>query len=278
MDMAHRKRPSPLLWPGDKTLLEDGLLAWICPISPSGRIFDPMCGSVALHMMHQHPFGGLGDMDRNLVDLLTEIQTNVETLKAEAAPLFAMPGESQAYPLANQRLTHRFRKKRAAAFLYINRASRFPHVRYSLQGKFWLPFYLEPAFPAAQLDELHTRLQGVKIRCEDYHWVLDKVKEGDCVLFDPPYMDCGRMYRDNGRYFDYKELVRVCRVLRDRGARVVLTLNYSEEAMDLTKEADHRFPLKRLTSSCNFGDGVPFADLICIYQNGLAKDEAAKII
>lgn len=282
MDMAHRKRPSPILWPGDKTLLEEGLLPWIAPLSPSGRVFDPMCGSVALHLMHAHPLGGLGDADKNLVDLLHEIQSNLDALKGEAIPYFSMPGESQAYPLANQRLTHRFRKKRAASFLYINRASRFPHVRYSLEGRFHLPFYLEPVMPTAQLDALHRRLQGVKVRCEDYHWVVDKLQAGDCVLFDPPYMDCGRMYRNNGRYFDYTELVRVCRLLRERSVRVVLTLNYSPEAVEFSKDADHRFQLRRMTASCHFGNGVPFTDLICIYQKGLVvpgaepKEEAPK--
>lgn len=254
------KRLSPILWPGDKTLLGPEFLKLIEPPCPGGRVLDPFCGSVGIHLHHAHPLI-LGDTDENLVILLREVGRDAERLLREFQRI-------PSYEAAVAQLESRYQHKRAAAFMYVLRASRFPHVRYTREGKYKLPFYHEPKLTMDILAPLRDRLRGTEVLQEDYHWVLQEARPGDLVLLDPPYIGNGDMYRTASKKadFDHAEVVRVAEALRARGVMVIVTLNNGDDSKTLTQGAGRVLTLPRKGSG-RFSGNVPFYDLIAVYYD-----------
>lgn len=248
------KRLSPLLWPGDKTLLGAEYLELVQPRA-GGRVLDPFCGSVGIHMHHAHPLL-LGDLDPNLVNLLRKIQNEPTKLQAQHARI-------PDYETAMKNITHRMSMVRAASFLYANRSSRFPHVRYLRDGSFRLPFYHSHEFPREAVQQLSERLQGVPITLGDYGWVMKAFRPEDVVLLDPPYIGNGRMY--HGDEFDYPRLFQTAKYIGEQGARAVVSLNYSEDTLEYFKDCPRVLIMER--SSKGFkADAQPSREIVGVYE------------
>lgn len=256
------ERRSPLLWPGDKCLLGAEYLSLLRP-QRGGRILDPFCGSVGIHMHHEFPLL-LGDVDPLLINLLREIQTNPARLQRTFAGI-------TSFSEGVRDLRHDTRPGRAGALLYVNRSSRFPHVRYNREGGYNLGFCRTPVYPEDAVKKLHERLAMASIRHDDYAWVLLKARAGDVVLFDPPYIETGGMYCSDNGIFNYRVLAKNAELLRERNARVVFTLNVCEEARKHLSGADDVLTLRRRGSERLAGH--PQFEFVAIYDRSLQRSK-----
>ncbi len=92
-----------------------------------------------------------------------------------------------------QRPTSEF--ARALRFLYLNRVCYGGVYRVNKAGTFNVPFGFSPdraILADGRLAGASERLQDAQIRCEDYLVAMDRVRTGDFVFVDPPYVLRGK--------------------------------------------------------------------------------------
>lgn len=80
-------------------------------------------------------------------------------------------------------------------------------------------------------------LQGAQIRHGDFAWVGSVAEEGDLVFLDPPYVGGNDAYTAEGFDMeDHLRLLAMCRTLKAKGARFVLTNSDRPLVRDLYRD------------------------------------------
>lgn len=240
-------QPGPIVkWPGGKTRILDDLIACLPPDwadgSAPGCYFEPFSGGAAL-FFHLRPTSAvLSDTNKDLIELYAEIARDPSGLHAQAAELARahVADPASYYVVRDAWNVDRGKwkaQRRAAAFLYLNKACFNGLFRVNKAGKFNVPIGRSsgsgaswPRMPsAAQLVAAQGALRDARLCCADFVEVVADATRGDLVYFDPPYMPASRTasFTSYSRLGfgprDHEELARVARDLVDRGVRVMLS-------------------------------------------------------
>lgn len=222
--------PRPILkWAGGKTQLLRELTALIP--EKFGAYHEPFFGGGAL-FFHLHPHRAfLSDANPELVNLYTEVGSNVEMVIKE---LRKHENDASAFYECRALDWKALAPSAAAArTIYLNKTCFNGLYRVNRKGQFNTPFgrYKNPNICDVEtLRAAALALSKATFACGDYkHTLRQNAKEGDLVFLDPPYLPISP-YSDFKRYTaeqfyddDHRELAEEVRRLSDMGCHVILT-------------------------------------------------------
>lgn len=157
------------------------------------RYFEPFIGGGALFFELQPEQAYISDMNEELINLYSVVRDNVYELIED----LSKHEVSKEYFLEIRNIdrTEKYAElsdiERASRFIYLNRTCFNGMYRVNSQGQFNVPFghYKNPRIiDENNLLNCSELLKKTEIRCADFSEILTKVKKGDFVYFDPPYV------------------------------------------------------------------------------------------
>ena len=157
------------------------------------RYFEPFIGGGALFFELQPDNAYISDMNEELINLYQVVRDNVDELITN----LQKHNISKEYfmEIRNIDRTNDYRNwsdvQKASRFIYLNRTCFNGMYRVNSKGEFNVPFghYKNPRIlDENNLINCSNLLQGIEIKHADFSEILKKVKKGDFVYFDPPYV------------------------------------------------------------------------------------------
>ena len=157
------------------------------------RYFEPFIGGGALFFELQPENAYISDINDELINLYRVVRDNVYELISD----LNKHEVSKEYFLEIRNLdrTDEYKNlsdvQRASRFIYLNRTCFNGLYRVNSQGQFNVPFgnYKNPRIvDENNLLNCSELLKNTEIKCADFSEILTKVKKGDFVYFDPPYV------------------------------------------------------------------------------------------
>jgi DNA adenine methylase len=263
--------PRPVVkWAGGKAKLADRLVAWMP--EKIGTYVEPFCGGGAVFFRlageerRRFDRAILADKNEHLIALYTAIQTRVDELIEALGKLsksfLALPPEQREalfYKVRNREAPATDLVARGARLLFLNKTCFNGLWRENAKGQNNVPFgrYANPKIlDVDALRAAHRALQGVKLKVADFAKVTEKLKKGDFVYFDPPYVPVSKTanftsYAKDG--FGPAEQARLRDLLRRlhaRGVKAMLSNARTEQTEELYREFDWRpVPMARSINS-----------------------------
>ncbi len=242
----------PLIkWVGGKRQLMHELLRNM-PESYN-RYYEPFVGGGALFFELQ-PFGGyISDMNEELINFYSVVRDNVHELisslkKHEITKEYFLN-------IRNIDRTEKYKNisnvEKASRFIYLNRTCFNGMYRVNSQGQFNVPFghYKNPRIvDTYNLINCSALLKKTEIECCDFSLILNRVKKGDFVYLDPPYVPLSETssftsYTKDGFDIDMQIKLRdVCNELDSKGVMFML----SNSDTKLVKELYAPYDIKKV--------------------------------
>lgn len=220
------------------------------------RYFEPFIGGGALFFELQPNNAYISDMNEELINLYQVVRDNVDELITD----LQKHDISKEYfmEIRNIDRTEEYQNwsdiKKASRFIYLNRTCFNGMYRVNSKGEFNVPFghYKNPRI----LDENNLincshLLQRTEIKQADFSEVLKKVKKGDFVYFDPPYVPLSETssftsYTKDGFDIDMQFKLRdVCNDLDSMGVKFLL----SNSDTKLVNELYENYNIKKVFAS-----------------------------
>lgn len=198
------------------------------------RYFEPFIGGGALFFELQPENAYISDMNEELINLYSVVRDNVYELisdlnKHEVSKEYFLEIRNLDRTTDYKNLSN---VQRASRFIYLNRTCFNGLYRVNSQGQFNVPFgnYKNPRIvDKNNLLNCSELLKNTEIKCADFSEILRKVKKGDFVYFDPPYVPLNETssftsYTKDGFDMDMQFKLRdVCDELDSMGVKFMLS-------------------------------------------------------
>lgn len=236
LDMGAEQMKPIVKWVGGKTQLLPELLQHI-PDNIEGAYWEPFAGGAALfwrlcadgRLQEAH----LCDANTDLIEMYRAVQTNPELVAHELGVLMEQYRAAAEATYYDTRNVWNFGQRTPARFIFLKQTSFNGLWRVNKAGMMNASWgkYKKPTVP--NLDALRAYadlLKDTVLYSGSWDACLQQVSGGDVVYMDPPYADTDFTAYTAGGFSpqDHADLVRVCYVLTQRGARVV----YSNRGTD----------------------------------------------
>ena len=220
------------------------------------RYFEPFIGGGALFFELQPDNAYISDMNEELINLYQVVRDNVDALITD----LQKHDISKEYfmEIRNIDRTEEYEDwsdvKKASRFIYLNRTCFNGMYRVNSKGEFNVPFghYKNPRIlDENNLINCSNLLQRTEIKHADFSEILKKVKKGDFVYFDPPYVPLSETssftsYTKDGFDIDMQLSLRdVCDELNYRGVKFLL----SNSDTKLVNELYENYNIKKVFAS-----------------------------
>ncbi len=220
------------------------------------RYFEPFIGGGALFFELQPEQAYISDMNEELINLYSVVRNNVYELIKD----LSKHEVSKEYFLEirnidrTEQYTELSDVERASRFIYLNRTCFNGMYRVNSQGQFNVPFgyYKNPRIiDENNLLNCSELLKKTEIKCADFSEILTKVKKGDFVYFDPPYVPLNETssftsYTKDGFDIDMQFKLRdVCDELATMGVKFML----SNSDTKLVNELYANYEIKKVFAS-----------------------------
>ena len=220
------------------------------------RYFEPFIGGGALFFELQPDNAYISDMNEELINLYKVVRDNVDELitnlqKHDISKEYFME-------IRNIDRTEEYKSwsdvKKASRFIYLNRTCFNGMYRVNSKGEFNVPFghYKNPRIlDENNLINCSNLLQRTEIKHADFSEILKKVKKGDFVYFDPPYVPLSETssftsYTKDGFDIDMQfKLREVCDELDSMGVKFLL----SNSDTKLVNELYENYNIKKVFAS-----------------------------
>jgi len=240
-----------LRWAGGKSRLVAQILEHFPRDFRCQRYVEPFVGGGALFFALAPRRALLSDANKELINAYIQVKQNVEeVIRGLRSFRWTKP---EYYEVRNRRPRTDF--SRAIRFIYLNRACWNGLYRENSRGGFNVPFgrYYRPS----ETDDENLRrascaLAGARLFAWDYTKTLAKVREGDLVYIDPPYVVDGKnngFIHYNADVFSWEqqqELARLASELVKRGAFVLVSNGADGQITRLYRKwGFERFPVRR---------------------------------
>ncbi len=209
------------------------------------RYYEPFVGGGALFFALEPKKATIADSNAELVSVYEVVRDDVDALiddlrrhvndKDYYYEQRALDRDQEAY----QRLS---RVQRASRFIYLNKTCFNGIYRVNSRGENNVPFgaYKNPNIcDPINLVACSKALSGVSVVAGDFTRISSKVKKGDLVYLDPPYVPVSATasftsYTADGfSNFDHQRLKQFCDEIHAKGAYFVLSNSHTEAVMDL---------------------------------------------
>lgn len=220
------------------------------------RYFEPFIGGGALFFELQPEQAYISDMNEELINLYSVVRNNVYELIKD----LSKHEVSKEYFLEirnidrTEQYTELSDVERASRFIYLNRTCFNGMYRVNSQGQFNVPFghYKNPRIiDENNLLNCSELLKKTEIKCADFSEILTKVKKGDLVYFDPPYVPLNETssftsYTKDGFDINMQFKLRdVCDELDNKGVKFML----SNSDTKLVNELYVNYEIKKVFAS-----------------------------
>lgn len=220
------------------------------------RYFEPFIGGGALFFELQPEQAYISDMNEELINLYSVVRDNVYELIKD----LSKHEVSKEYFLEirnidrTEQYTELSDVERASRFIYLNRTCFNGMYRVNSQGQFNVPFghYKNPRIiDENNLLNCSGLLKKTEIKCADFSEILTKVKKGDLVYFDPPYVPLNETssftsYTKDGFDINMQFKLRdVCDELDNKGVKFML----SNSDTKLVNELYVNYEIKKVFAS-----------------------------
>ena len=178
-------------WAGGKTQILDQLLSRVP--EHFGKYYEPFLGGGALFFKLQPKNAFLSDLNAELIECFAVVKDHVEELVEE---LQAFKYEEEFYYKVREWDRQDSYEdlpvvKKAARLIYLNKTCFNGLYRVNAKGQFNVPFgsYKDPTIcDADNLRACSIALKSAELSSDSFEMILPKVKKGDFVYLDPPYM------------------------------------------------------------------------------------------
>lgn len=220
------------------------------------RYFEPFIGGGALFFELQPENAYVSDMNEELINLYQVVRDNASELITD----LQKHNISKEYfmEIRNIDRTEEYANwsnvKKASRFIYLNRTCFNGMYRVNSKGEFNVPFghYKNPRIiDENNLINCSNLLQRTEIKHADFSEILKKVKKGDFVYFDPPYVPLSETssftsYTKDGFDIDMQFKLRdICDELDFRGVMFML----SNSDTKLVNELYANYEIKKVFAS-----------------------------
>ena len=220
------------------------------------RYFEPFIGGGALFFELQPDNAYISDMNEELINLYQVVRDNVDELITD----LQKHDISKEYfmEIRNIDRTEEYKNwsnvKKASRFIYLNRTCFNGMYRVNSKGEFNVPFghYKNPKIlDENNLINCSNLLQRTEIKHADFSEILKKVKKGDFVYFDTPYVPLSETssftsYTKDGFDIDMQFKLRdVCDELDSMGVKFLL----SNSDTKLVNELYENYNIKKVFAS-----------------------------
>lgn len=220
------------------------------------RYFEPFIGGGALFFYLQPDNAYISDMNEELINLYQVVRDNVDELITD----LQKHDISKEYfmEIRNIDRTEEYQNwsdvKKASRFIYLNRTCFNGMYRVNSKGEFNVPFghYKNPRIlDENNLINCSNLLQRTEIKHADFSEILKKIKKGDFVYFDPPYVPLSETssftsYTKDGFDIDMQFKLRdVCDELDSIGVKFLL----SNSDTKLVNELYENYNIKKVFAS-----------------------------
>ncbi len=220
------------------------------------RYFEPFIGGGALFFELQAEQAYISDMNEELINLYSVVRDNVYELIKDLSK--HKVSKEYFLEIRNIDRTEQYTElsdvERASRFIYLNRTCFNGMYRVNSQGQFNVPFgyYKNPRIiDENNLLNCSELLKKTEIKCADFSEILTKVKKGDFVYFDPPYVPLNETssftsYTKDGFDIDMQFKLRdVCDELATMGVKFML----SNSDTKLVNELYANYEIKKVFAS-----------------------------
>ncbi len=220
------------------------------------RYFEPFIGGGALFFELKPDNAYISDMNAELINLYQVVRNNVDELIVD----LQKHDISKDYfmEIRNIDRTEEYKNwsniQKASRFIYLNRTCFNGMYRVNSKGEFNVPFgyYKNPRIlDENNLINCSNLLQRTEIKHADFSEILKKVKKGDFVYFDPPYVPLSETssftsYTKDGFDIDMQFKLRdVCDELDSIGVKFLL----SNSDTKLVNELYENYNIKKVFAS-----------------------------
>ena len=220
------------------------------------RYFEPFIGGGALFFELQPENGYISDLNEELINLYSVVRDNVYALIDD----LRKHDVSKEYfiKIRNLDRTNKYTNlsdvEKASRFIYLNRTCFNGMYRVNSLGQFNVPFgnYKNPRIVDTEnLINCSKLLQKTEMLCSDFTEILNKVKKGDFVYLDPPYVPLNETssftsYTKDGFDIDMQFKLRdVCNELDTMGVMFML----SNSDTELVNEMYSNYAIKKVYAS-----------------------------
>jgi DNA adenine methylase len=243
----HKKAKPFLKWAGGKRQLLEHLRS---RVPTYGTYHEPFIGGGALFFDIVPERAILADFNDRLVRTYTAVRDNPE---AVIARLSTYPNEKRFFLSMRQRdIDAECDEELAAWMIFLNRTGFNGLYRVNQKNGFNVPFgsYKKPNICNAEnLRACSKRLEDVEILHSDFRTIEERVKPGDFVYFDPPYVPASNTasftaYTKKGfNLDDQAELRDLAMRLKEKGVSVLLSNSSVPEVHALYAEGFERIEI-----------------------------------
>jgi DNA adenine methylase len=261
-----------LKWAGNKYRIIDRIKA----VLPAGaRLVEPFAGSGAVFLNTEFPEYLVADSNADLINLFKIIQKESEKFVSDAKKLFVPETNNQEvfYEYRTEFNESKDIYRKSVLFVYLNRHCFNGLCRYNSKGGFNVPFgrYTQPIFPENEIFGFSLKSQNVVFEYADFEKTLSKVKSGDVVYCDPPYVPIN----STSNFTDYtkggfgdeqqRKLANLAVELMNSGVIVVISNHDTAFTREIYSEASlNMFDVQRFISA-NATNRNKASELIAVF-------------
>jgi DNA adenine methylase len=186
--MMQKKNRAFLKWAGGKYSLVEHIQA---RLPQANKLIEPFVGAGSVFLNTQFSRYLLNDINPDLINLYNLLKAQPDALINDISTFFSPRYNEEAmyYSLREEFNATQDEYYRAILFVYLNRHGYNGLCRYSLAGKFNVPFgrYKKPYFPEHEMFFFAEKSQKATFTCLPFEKVFSRARKGNVIYCDPPY-------------------------------------------------------------------------------------------
>lgn len=217
------KSNSPFRYPGGKFYARKLILDML----PQHKDYcEPFAGGASIFFAKKlSDYSILNDLDRDVINVLTQIRDNVEGL---IDLLDGIPASKDLHAYYKTEYQPATDIERAFRWYYLNRTSYSGIMR--SENCFWGygdKYSMRPENWPPHLRTVSDKLQGVTLKALDFEEVIDSLPDGYFVFVDPPYFNADQ-HKFYNCTFDLRDHKRLAACLHRNSVRLFFLLTYDD--------------------------------------------------
>lgn len=251
-------------WAGGKGQLVDKLLARVP--KKFNRYYEPFVGGGALLLALAPKKATINDSNEQLINVFNQLQRNIEGVMTVIRELDSIECDKERYYSIRDQYNKKISageldEECAGLMIWMNKHCFNGLYRVNRKGLFNVPYNNKKTGHSFDEDNLrhigeYLRKNKVNINCMDFEKICSRVRPGDFVYFDSPYVPISTTANftdytaDGFTMKDHERLAVLFRKLAEKGVKVML----SNHNVPLVKELYEGFiieevDVKRLINS-----------------------------
>ena len=206
------------------------------------RYFEPCSGPASLFFSLDSENSYIADKNEEVILTFRVIRDDLDALIKDLKKHKA--NEKYYYAIRSldrdeERYNNLSDLKKASRFLYLRKYSFNGLYRVNSKGQFNVAFNKSKTinFDFEALRAASKKLQTAQVEVADFFAIADKVKEGDFVYIDSPYLhQCDMYTKDGFTLKDHYRVKKLCEIIDEAGAYFMLSNSYNDDTKELYKD------------------------------------------